>query len=225
MGRRFRIDRCPLDEDVRLYEKGTVTFEEGITVLVGCNGSGKTTLLKIIENRLKKDNIPCMRLNTLSDAANMTGNAMFDQNFSLAAFSLSAAEGERMMACIGRFASTVRRFIATGKGRKNRFDGIFGNEEKEITSKERWLLIDSADSGLSIDALAEVNDFLHLVEEDAEKSGYAVYIVVSTNQYELTVGNRCLNVQTLKPVSVKSYNGYRNIVMKSRERKDARQED
>jgi len=49
-----------------------------------------------------------------------------------------------------------------------------------------------------------------------------LYIVLSTNQYEMVVGNRCLDVQTLKPVVIKTYDRYRSVIRKSRERKEAR---
>lgn len=225
MSRTFRFDKCPFDDGVKIYSKGSVTFEPGVTVLVGCNGAGKTTLLHILEDRLRQKKIPCMFLDSLSTATNLFGNAIYTNNFRLASCSSSSSEGEKMMLGIGQFASGVRSFIMTGRKKRSRFEEAFGSTEEEITTKERWILIDSADSGLSIDSLAEVNDFLHLVREDAEENGYEAYIVVSTNQYELTVGNRCMNSQTLKPVSVKSYAGYRNLILKSRKLKDDRDRD
>ena len=224
MSRNFRFDRYPYD-DVKIYEKGSVTFEPGITVLVGCNGSGKSTLLRIVESKLRAGNIPVMFLNTLSAAGDQCGRALLDGNIQLAAAGLSSSEGEKMMLCIGQFAAKVRNFIRTGKGERSRFADVFGHENPETASNERWILIDSADSGLSIDSLAEVNDFLHLMAEDTEKGSCELYVVISTNQYELAAGNRCINVQTLRPVSVKSYGRYRQIILKSRERKDARTYD
>ena len=128
-----------------------------------------------------------------------------------------------MMLSIGQFAGTIREFVRTGQEQKDRLAILFSGEaEKEITSKERWILIDSADSGLSIDALCEVRDFFNLVVKDAAEVGVEIYIVVSTNQYEFTVDNNCLDVQTLKPISIKTYNKYRSVIMRSRERKNER---
>lgn len=50
MGRRFKIERDYYEDDDFIYKKQHVTFEPGLTVLVGCNGSGKTTLI----NQIKK---------------------------------------------------------------------------------------------------------------------------------------------------------------------------
>ena len=40
----IQIEKDPYDFGVNLFPKKNVTFEPGVTVLVGCNGSGKTTL-------------------------------------------------------------------------------------------------------------------------------------------------------------------------------------
>ena len=55
MSRRFKIERDCYEDENYLYKKGHVTFQPGLTVLVGCNGCGKTTLMKQLENILKKD--------------------------------------------------------------------------------------------------------------------------------------------------------------------------
>ena len=223
MGRNFRFDRCPYEENEKIFEKGSVTFEPGVTVLVGCNGSGKTTLLNTLREKLKKDHIPALYLDTLNEAKDSFGKAIWNDNIALAASSLCSSEGERMMLSIGQFAGTIREFVRTGQEQKDRLASLFSGEtEKEITSKERWILIDSADSGLSIDALCEVRDFLNLIVEDAAEMGVEIYVVVSTNQYEFVVDNKCIDVQTLKPVSIKTYNKYRSVIMRSRERKNKR---
>lgn len=54
MSRRFKIERDCYEDENYLYKKGHVTFQPGLTVLVGCNGCGKTTLMKQLENILKR---------------------------------------------------------------------------------------------------------------------------------------------------------------------------
>ncbi len=53
MSRRFKIERDCYEDENYLYKKGHVTFQPGLTVLVGCNGCGKTTLMKQLENILR----------------------------------------------------------------------------------------------------------------------------------------------------------------------------
>jgi len=172
MSRKFKIDRYPYDDDIKMYEKTFITLEPGATVLVGCNGSGKTTLLQMIERSLKRDRVPVLYLDTLQSAQNGIGNAIFSNNLQFAATSYIASEGERMALSIGQFAGKIKEFIATGKNRRTSMEKsmekAFVSKEKPVNSNERWILIDSADSGLSIDMLEEVRDLINLVIEDSQ---------------------------------------------------------
>ena len=224
MKRHFRFDPCPFDETMQIYDKGGITLSTGITVLVGCNGAGKTTLLQIIKSTLNKKDIPVLYLNTLREARDSIGNAIMRNNLGMAAMGFTASEGEKMHLSVGQFAAGIRPFLMTGKPDKGRnpFASLFEENEKPIVSKERWILIDSADSGMSIDNLDDINGLLDLIVEDAQNMDIDLYIIISTNQYELAKNRKCLNVQTLRPVSIKTYNKYRSVIMASRKRKDAR---
>ena len=41
LSRRFKIERDCYEDENYLYKKGHVTFQPGLTVLVGCNGCGE----------------------------------------------------------------------------------------------------------------------------------------------------------------------------------------
>lgn len=224
MKRHFRFDPCPFDETERIYDRGGVTLSTGITVLVGCNGAGKTTLLRILKSKLKRKDVPVLCIDTLQEARDSVGRAIMRNNLNMAAMGFTASEGERMHLSIGQFAAGIRSFLETGKPNKDRnpFASLFEGNEKPIVSKERWILIDSADSGMSIDNLDDINGLLDLVVEDAQAINIDLYIVISTNQYELAKNRKCLNVQTLRPVSIKTYNRYRSVIIASRKRKEER---
>lgn len=49
-----------------------------------------------------------------------------------------------------------------------------------------------------------------------------IYILVTANEYEMARGEKCFDVVGCRYVGVKSYERYRNLVLKSREYKDAR---
>lgn len=67
MSRKFRLWKDPYDCGFDLWKKKTIEIKSGVTVLVGCNGIGKSTLLNNIESLLKKDKIPVIHFDNLSD--------------------------------------------------------------------------------------------------------------------------------------------------------------
>ena len=221
--RKFRFPKDPLDLGRPMYDKGGITISPGITVLVGCNGSGKTTLLRTLQDDLRAKNVPVMFFDTLNTARDIVSGAMFKNDIELAASAMVSSEGERMCIGIGSFASDAKHFISTGRKRLSALEAAFMDDEPEaVTSKERWILVDSADSGLSIDVLLDVKNFFGMMVEYGQRIGVDLYVVVSTNQYEFAADSKCIDVQAMKPVSIKTYSKYRSVIMKSRAKKDTR---
>jgi hypothetical protein len=64
--RTFKIPRAPFGDE-KIYAKSKVTFEPGVTVLVGCNGVGKTTMLRLVERELKNAELPCLYYDNLTE--------------------------------------------------------------------------------------------------------------------------------------------------------------
>lgn len=52
-----------------------------------------------------------------------------------------------------------------------------------------------------------------------------VYIVVSANAYEMARGENCFDVVNGRYISIKSYEKYRSVVLKSRDKKNKRYGD
>lgn len=79
------------------------------------------------------------------------------------------------------------------------------------------------DSGLSVDAIVDLKEYLFktILESNSDKE---VHIVVSANEYEMARGEQCFDVIHGKYVSIKSYERYRGVVMRSRAEKDKRYE-
>lgn len=86
---------------------------------------------------------------------------------------------------------------------------------------EYWILLDAADSGLSIDGVEDLKCglFNSIFEKYSDKT---IYIIVSANEYEMARGEHCFDVVNCKYVNIKSYDRYRSIVMRSRQYKDKR---
>ena len=207
MSRRFKIERDCYEDENYLYKKGHVTFQPGLTVLVGCNGCGKTTLMKQLENILKKDRKKARVFryeNEIHGGHSSMQEAMFYGDMSFVAASVMSSEGEKISLNMQKAAAKIGSLM-----------------KKSPDIDEFWLLLDGVDSGFSIDAIEDLKrglfDTIFEMYPDKE-----IYIIVSANEYEMARGEMCFDVVNCRYVNIKSYDRYRKIVMKSREYKDAR---
>ena len=110
------------------------------------------------------------------------------------------------------------------------FCNKLGHKVKNLdtSKKEVWILLDGIDSGLSVNEIAEIPDFLKMVSNDIQQSkGLTPYILVAGNNYEL-IGefkDRCLDAINLEYLTVNSYEEYRKIIFDSGELKEKRYEE
>lgn len=233
MSRKFKVEKRYYDEDYDLYKKRNITINEGVTVLVGCNGSGKTTLLHQIKDQLKKDGIPFISFDNLHDGGSRAiSSAGFYGDFGFMSAAMSSSEGEGIVLGLSKLASTLREFIQTGESQteRDRFSRSFAKalwsdktEEKKEVPKERWILLDAVDSGLSVDNVVDLKEclFKTILEDDFDCQ---IYIVVSANEYELCREENCFDVYGGEYVKFSNYERFRNFILKSREIKDERWE-
>lgn len=225
MSRKFKIPKDPYEDGINIYKKGTITIEPGVTVLVGCNGSGKTTLLDFIKSDLNEKKIPVYDYNNLSDGGSYSlSESLFTGDIDLASNQMCSSEGENIMLNISKIASNFKKFIDTGKTGKysDRLYSIFSDKEIETNTNERWILLDATDSGLSIDNIIEVKYLFKLILNDTDNIDKEIYIIVSANEYEMADGQPCFDVCNSRYVSIKSYNTYKQVILKSRAIKDNR---
>lgn len=203
--RKFKINRDYNGIGCNIYQKGTVTINPGVTVLVGCNGIGKTTLIYQLKQQLEKENIPVLSFDNLRDGGHHArSTAMFYQDFAFVGASMQSSEGENITLNIGNFAGKVGAF-----------------QRRHSDAEELWVFLDAVDSGLSVDNVVELKDVLfRLILEN--RGNTEVYIIVSANEYELARGEACFDVLRCKYTKFSSYERYRNFILKTREVKDAR---
>ena len=228
--------RNPYGEGWSTCRPKKIELIQGLTVLVGCNGAGKSTLLKNIKEELKSEKVPYIMFDNLQDGgSNGISSAAFNENFTMMSLMFTSSEGENIYNNFGLWFQGVRNFIINGKynsdRKEDRFVEIFRDKdeiekEREEFKKhhERWLLIDAADSGLSIDNVIEFKDVFNLILEDAKQFDKEVYIIISANEYELVRGENCFDVNTGKYISFNDYEDFRKFIIKSREKKDKRNE-
>ncbi len=234
MSRKIKLRKDPYDCGVNLYKKRTIEIKPGITVLVGCNGIGKTTLLHNIKDVLRKENIPCMDFNNLSDGGhNARQESLEDQDFTLLSLLSYSSEGECIALNLKKFSEVAVDFIKTGKSMKKSDKFIRAvetlckksDEQEEIkdTIKERWFLFDAVDSGLSVDNIVELKEYFFKALLDLSiSSENDIYIIVSANEYEMARGEQCMDVYNGKYLTFKDYEEYRNMVLESRKWKEER---
>ena len=204
--REFKIEKNPNDCGI-LYYKNAAVFEPGVTVLIGCNGCGKTTMIKQIEKQLEKDKIPYAIYDNIRDGGhNARERAGFYGDMEFIASSICSSEGENI---VMNMINMARRMGALAK--------------KNPEAKELWFLFDAVDSGLSIDNVLDIKEYLFKTVLDNNKDR-DVYIIISANAYEMCRGEKCFDTYLCKYVNINSYEEYRDFIIKSREKKDKREE-
>lgn len=233
----IEVWRDPYDIGVNITKKRELEFNPGVTVLVGCNGAGKTTLLRNIEESCKKDGIPCHKYDNLSDGGTRSVSSLFhrdgsEDESSLIAALFASSEGEKISLNIRRQELKYKEFFDTGfyNNSENRLSRAFAtlidnhdSDKKESQlSNKRVLLYDATDSGMSIDNMQDLKGFFHALVDLTSKQGIELYVIVSANAYELCDGETCIDVASGKEVHFKTYNAYRNFILRSRVNKEKR---
>lgn len=202
--RTFKIYKDFVDAGCNIHSKSRIELQPGVTVLVGCNGYGKTTLIKQLKQILEKDKTPVISYNNLHDGGSHSrSEAMFLGDYQFAATSMCSSEGENINMNLARFASKIAAFVKSNK-----------------QAKELFILLDAVDSGLSVDNIIDLKDLFDIiVESNADKD---VYIVIAANEYELVRGSNCFDVYKCQYRQFKTYEAYRNFIIRTRKVKDAR---
>ena len=227
MSRKIKTWRDPYDEGFSTCRRKEIEINPGVTVLVGCNGAGKSTLLHNIRDEIKKENIPVFVYdNEKEGGSNSIAESAFYNDFSFVTTAAYSSEGENITLNLGKVALKLRNFLRTGEIKgdlTSAFAKIFSNKEDEkIVSNERWILLDAMDSGYSIDNVIEMKKFFQMIIDDAKKMRIELYIVVSSNEYELAHDSNCFDVMEGKYIRFNCYEDYKKFILRSREKKDKR---
>lgn len=203
--REFKIHCDPLDMGYPLYLTDTFCINSGVTVLVGCNGAGKSTLIQMLMQSLRKDNIPYLSFNNLTEGGDHArSKAGFYNDFEFLATSICSSEGENIIMNMGNYAREIGHLCRS-----------------KPEAKELWFFFDAVDSGLSVDNIVELKqDLFQLVQET--NPGKDIYIIVSANEYEMARDESCLDVRTGEHVHFSSYEDFREFILESRKLKDRR---
>lgn len=202
------IDIIKRPYDIEIFSYSTLTISPGITVFVGCNGAGKSSLLKNIEKVCKKKDISYVMFDSKKESPSDTLQHILNYGTS-SHFNFASCTNSLMFRSEGE---TLRENIALRCMRKIGY--LVSNSQND----DVVILLDAIDSGLSIDHVVELKDFIHThILEDIEKCGKDGYIIMSANTYEMTYGERCIDVQTGQEIRFDSYDDYKDFILKSKE--------
>ena len=224
--------RDPYDAGFTTTKPKQVSFQPGLTVLVGCNGAGKSTLLMNIKEEVAEQKLPCHSYDNLVDGGNHLGAILGGygeegDDLALGVSLFTSSEGEEIKGNISRESRLYKSFLELGyyNNRDYKLRRIFKDEDEDgnekIISNVRILLFDAVDSGMSVDAVIEVKALFDTMLQDAKNMGIELYLIISANEYELARGSQCFDVNTGKYLTFADYEGYRDFIIKSRTKKES----
>lgn len=177
----------------KLFLKNRFTLTpNAVTYLIGPNGAGKSTLLFHLNDKLRKSKVLCINIKDMD-------------------LNMFAAMGGDM---INQFVSSE------GRARQARVLSQFGDAVRKVKEKidqydSIMFLLDSIDSGMSLDVCDEFNDLLNkVIIPDIMKLGKPWYLVIAVNQYELVKdAKHCLAIPTLEYVTFETYQQYKDLII------------
>lgn len=206
---KLKIKKDYYDEGIKMFATDEISFNPGVTILVGCNGYGKSTLIQMVNNFCTKNDIQLLQYDSekLNSVHRNMELFLHTNQFEKLALLTSSSEGEKLTQGFSDILSQVGAFVRQRKEDKKPF----------------FITFDAVDSGLSIDEQIEYNKVFHMIHEDIK--GLDGYILVTSNNYELTKGFDCMDVYDGSTVKFDNYEDYKEFIFKTKEIKKKRYEE
>lgn len=201
----FRLSSTdPMDAGRRVYRKKSIDLVPGLNVLVGPNGAGKTTMLNCIRGILKKNNLKVFEYDNLKKGgSNALSSATFFGDFSSIAKLMTYSEGESIFFNMTSLTQSMGSFVRS----------------QQSKGEPAIILFDAIDSGLSIDFMLDIKNLFDLMYRmDKDDS---LYIICTTNSYELAENSYCWDVHSSKPVKFDKYEQFREFILDIRKKIEA----
>ena len=223
--RKFTLPRRPYNT-VQVYKKSNILINPGVTVLVGCNGSGKSTLLDIIKRQLKKDDIPCLAYDNMTDGRNKNQKCLDMGEIGKLAALTTSSEGEQIIIKMNDYARAAVEFVKNkGEVELHGLERLMFrmmNDMDEAEKKpptEYWFILDAIGSGLSIDNIVDLRKMFDKLCSIFPKD-LTPYVIIAANDYEFCVDEQCFSVQDGKYVDIASYDDFKKFVIETRKYKE-----
>lgn len=198
----FRLSSTdPMDVGRRLYRKKSIDLVPGLNVLVGPNGAGKTTMLKCIRGILEKNNLEIFEYDNLKKGGrNALSSAAFFGDITSMAKLMTYSEGESIFFNMTSLTESMGSFVRS----------------QQSKGEPAIILFDAIDSGLSIDFMLDIKNLFDLMHR-VDKAD-SLYIICTTNSYELAENSYCWDVHSSKPVKFDKYEQFREFILDIRKK-------
>ncbi len=225
----FNIEKCPYYEGTEIFSKSKLELApNSISCFIGCNGSGKTTLISEIKEKLYDLKATEVRADFYYN--NMKGlfrdQSDDDKNLIFLDFNKRTTTSFSEM---DYYMNAARLgYSSTGEGIMDRFGNhlaVIGTIVRAIKNKTIFIFFDDCDAGTSIDMINDIKSVFELIKEDCEKNNVTYYMILTANSFELCKDLDCISVHDFKHRQFKTYQAYKNFVLKSRKLKDKRNEE
>ena len=130
--------RDPYDAGFTTTKPKQVSFQPGLTVLVGCNGAGKSTLLMNIKEEVAEQKLPCHSYDNLVDGGNHLGAILGGygeegDDLALGVSLFTSSEGEEIKGNISRESRLYKSFLELGyyNNRDYKLRRIFKDKDED----------------------------------------------------------------------------------------------
>ena len=185
-----------------LHKPYELQLKPGYTALVGPNGAGKTTLLHLIQQHASKAGYETILYdNQRHGGSNAISQYINGNNTKMAATALCSSEGEQIAINFGQKVQAIGQAV----------------RKAVETDTPLFILLDSLDSGASIDRTRELLNLFDIIGKEAgvrqDKAEHAIYIIAAVNNYELARRN-CMDPRTGKNLTFTDYDNYADFICK-----------
>ena len=165
-------------------DNNIIDIYSGVTILTGPNGSGKTFACCQIRDYLQENNEMVKFINVYTEGQHIADKYLLDGNTRALAKYTNASEGQRV------YDTFTDNYVYN--------IGTFIREVSKRIDKTGYIILDGCDSGVSIDLLMNYRDLFNLIVEDCKNQNIEIYIIVTSNSYELIPYYDCIWIPTME---------------------------
>lgn len=194
--------RCKIEDWRGIHNGYWLTLRPGYTALVGPNGAGKTTLLRQLREIAAKRDYLVFSYSNLTDGGHTARQIYLETgNLPMLATAALSSEGENITINFGPAVQKIGQYVTRSV-----------NENRHL-----MILLDSLDSGASIDRMRELMGLFDRILQDCGVADHSapsrgIYIVNAVNAYEMARDRICVDPRTGKCRVFTDYKSYADFI-------------